>query len=243
MVRPPPPPAPRGSRPGCRPAGEGGTWQRAPCRLGGVAITSTPSTCLLPGLGWEVGEDSRSWAPGPLGSSVPAPASGRRQREDRLLWEQAAESHWRVQGPVCPREHVAAPVKPRDGISGRRGVGRGLGPPHPPTPVMAGQALGRSPMLDCTRARVVGCFRTLGHHVPTQAKGDRSTGEAVLGHRPASPNEAHALLGAGRARSCPERGQRPVPGCRAVPERSRGRQEPEATRATMATRPRGGCEP
>lgn len=28
---------------------------------------STPSTCLLPGLGWEVGEDSRSWAPGPLG--------------------------------------------------------------------------------------------------------------------------------------------------------------------------------
>lgn len=76
MLRPPPPPAPRGSRPGCRPAGEGGIWQRAPCRLGGVAITSTPSTCLLPGLGWEVGEDSRSWAPGQL-----SPCS--------CLWEEA----------------------------------------------------------------------------------------------------------------------------------------------------------
>lgn len=145
MLRPPPPPAPRGSRPGCRPAGEGGTWQRAPCRLGGVAITSTPSTCLLPGLGWEVGEDSRSWAPGPLGSSVPAPAAGRRRREDRLLWEQAAESHWRVRGPVCPREHVAAPVKPRDGMSGRRGVGRGLGPPHPPQPRHGGPGPGQEP--------------------------------------------------------------------------------------------------
>lgn len=52
-LRLPPPPAsvsfPSHCRcgPGCRLAGEGGSWQRAPYRLRGIAITSTPRTCLL----------------------------------------------------------------------------------------------------------------------------------------------------------------------------------------------------
>lgn len=146
-------------------------------------------------------------------------------------------------GPCLSQGARGSPREAQGWHERQEGRGSGVGSPHPLPSVMAGQALGRSPVLDCTQARAVGRCGTLGHHVPTQAKGDRSTGEAVLGHRLAAPNEAHALLGAGRARSCPERGQRPVPGCRAVPERSRGRQEPEATRATMATRPRGGCEP
>lgn len=172
--------------------------------------------------------DVRSWAPGPLGCSVSGPAAGGRKREDRLPWEQAAERPLEVVGSCLSQGGHGSPCEAegRHEWPERHGSWACL-------PVTADQALERSLVFGHGWGGLQDTRSSCPH-----------TGERGQEHERGRPwaKSRPARMSAGRASSCPERGQRPVPGCRAAPEHSRGWREPEATPATMVTGLRGGCE-
>lgn len=173
----------------------------------------------------------RSWAPGPLGCSVLVLPLGGGNGRTGFHGNKLRRGRWRLWGPVCPREDVAAPAKPKAGTSGRRGMARGPA----------------SPSQRARPWRGASCWTVFGHGWGG-LRGTRSscphTGERGQEHERGRPwaKSRPARMSAGRASSCPERGQRPVPGCRAAPEHSRGWREPEATSATVVTGLHGGCE-